>query len=188
MKPQATSREAILAECRAIVRHQGLSGISVRTVAAAAGVATGTLYHYFFPDKRALLMAVVADVWRDVFALDGAPRDRTDFCQYVDALYRGARDRLAAYPGFAQGHGLELVALTGQEDEGRARMQAFLDGVGSKLQEALRRDPRVRPDALAGDLKPQSLARFVMRNVLAGLVLGQPTCYDLLAVLRAALY
>ena len=53
MKPQATSREAILAECRAIVRHQGLSGISVRTVAAAAGVATGTLYHYF-PDKRAL--------------------------------------------------------------------------------------------------------------------------------------
>lgn len=187
MKPQATSREAILTECRAIVRCQGLSGISVRTVAAAAGVATGTLYHYF-PDKRALLMAVVADVWRDVFALDATPRDCADFCQYVDAFYRGARDRLAAYPGFAQGHGLELVALTGQEDEGRARMQAFLDGVGSQLQEALRRDPRVRLEALAGDLKPQRLARFVMRNLLAGLVLGQSTCDDLLAVLRAALY
>lgn len=187
MKPQATSREAILEECRAIVRHQGLSGISVRTVAAAAGVATGTLYHYF-PDKRALLMAVVADVWRDVFSLDAAPRDRADFCQYVDALYRGARERLATYPGFAQGHGLELVAMTGQEDEGRARMQAFLDGVGSQLQVALRRDPRVRPDALAGDLTPQGLASFVTRNLLAGLVLGQPTCDDLLAVLRAALY
>lgn len=187
MKPQATSREAILAECRAIVRRQGHPGISVRTVAAAAGVATGTQYHYF-PDKRALLMAVVADVWRDVFSLNAARRDCTDFCQYVDRLYRGARDRLGAYPGFAQGHGLELVALTGQEDEGRARMQAFLDAVGSQLQEALRRDPHVRPDALAGDLTPQSLARFVTRNVLAGLVLGQPTCSDLLAVLRAALY
>jgi len=187
MKPQATSREAILAECRAIVRHQGLPGISVRTVAAAAGVATGTLYHYF-PDKRALLMAVVADVWRDVFSLNAAPRDCTDFCRYVDDLYRGARDRLAAYPGFAQAHGLELVAMTGQKDEGRARMQAFLDGVGSQLQVALRRDPRVRPEALAGDLTPHRLASFVTRNVLAGLVLGQPTCSDLLAVLRAALY
>lgn len=187
MKPQATSREAILEECRAIVRHQGLSGISVRTVAAAAGVATGTLYHYF-PDKRALLMAVVADVWRDVFALDAAPRDCADFCKYVDALYRGARKRIAAYPGFAQGHGLELVAMTGQEDEGRARMQAFLDAVGRQLQVALRRDPRVRPDALAGGLTPQGLASFVTRNLLAGLVLGQPTCDDLLAVLRAALY
>ena len=133
-------------------------------------------------------MAVVADVWRDVFVLDGAPRDCTDFCRYVDDLYRGARDRLAAYPGFAQGHGLELVAMTGQKDEGRAHMQAFLDGVGSQLQVALRRDPRVRPEALAGDLTPQLLASFVTRNVLAGLVLGQPTCSDLLAVLRAALY
>ena len=94
MKPQATSREAILAECRAIVRRQGLSGISVRTVAAAAGVATGTLYHYF-PDKRALLMAVVADVWCDVFSPDGAPRDCADFCRYVDALYTGCARRLS---------------------------------------------------------------------------------------------
>ena len=187
MKPQATSREAILAECRAIVRRQGLPGISVRGVAAAAGVATGTLYHYF-PDKGALLTAVVADVWRDVFSPDGAPRDCADFCRYVDALYTGARERLAAYPGFAQGHGLELVAMTGREDEGRARMQAFLDGVDGQLQEALRRDSRVRPEVLTGGLTPQGLASFVTRNLLAGLVLGQPTCDDLLAVLRAALY
>lgn len=187
MKPQATSREAILAECRAIVRRQGLSGISVRGVAAAAGVATGTLYHYF-PDKGALLTAVVADVWRDVFSQDAAPRGAADFCRYVDALYRGARERLDSYPGFAQGHGLELVAMTGQEEEGRTRMQAFLDGVGSQLQEALRRDPRARPDALSGGLTPQGLARFVTQSLLADLVLGQPTCDDLLAVLRAVLY
>ena len=187
MKPQATSREAILAQCRDIVRRQGLSGISARGVAAAAGVATGTLYHYF-PDKRALLTAVVADVWRDVFSQDAAPQDCADFCRYVDALYRGARERLGRYPGFAQGHGLELVAMTGQEGEGRARMQAFLDGVGSQLQEALLRDARVRTDALSGELTPQGLSRFVTRSLLAGLVLGLPTCDDLLAVLRAALY
>ena len=78
--------------------------------------------------------------------------------------------------------------MTGRKDEGRACMQAFLDGVGSQLQEALRRDPNVRQGALAGGLTPQGLARLVTRNLLAGLVLGQPTCDDLLAVLRAALY
>jgi AcrR family transcriptional regulator len=169
------------------VRRQGLSGISVRTVAAATGVATGTLYHYF-PDKRTLVMAVVADVWRDVFSQDAAPRGAADFCQYVDALYRAAHERLAAYPGFAQGHGLKLVTMAGRKDEGRARMQSFLDGVGSQLQEALRRDPHVRQGALAGGLTSQGLARFVTQSLLAGLMLGQPTCDDLLAVLRAALY
>ena len=72
MKPQATSREDILAACRRLVREGGLEGVSVRAVATAAGVAPGTLYHYF-PDKRALLTAVTADVCREVFDLDALP-------------------------------------------------------------------------------------------------------------------
>lgn len=207
MKPQATSREDILAACRKVVRDRGLSGVSVRAVAAAAGVAPGTLYHYF-PDKNALLMAVTADVWREVFDLgapSGAAADAGDapalagaapaageedasFVGYVRALFSGARSRLAAYPGFAQAHRLDLVAQAGDAEEGRRRMGAFLGGVERALLAALARDGHVSGRAFAGGLTPEALVRVVMRDLLALLVLGSEDCDDLLALLRAVLY
>ena len=43
MKPAATSREEILAAARKIVQQKGLAGVGMRSVAAEAGVAAGTL-------------------------------------------------------------------------------------------------------------------------------------------------
>lgn len=210
MKPQATSREDILAACRRLVREGGLEGVSVRAVATAAGVAPGTLYHYF-PDKRALLTAVTADVWREVFDLDALPAAGEElaagdalpaageapaaagekdvgFPGYVRALFSGARLRLAAYPGFAQEHGLDLVAQAGHAEDGRRRMDAFLARVERALLAALARDGRVSGRAFADGLTPEALARVVMRDLLALLVLGSEDCDDLVALLRSVLY
>lgn len=204
MKPQATSREDILAACRRLVREGGLEGVSVRAVATAAGVAPGTLYHYF-PDKRALLTAVTADVWREVFDLDALPaageapaaagdtlpaagEKDVGFPGYVRALFSGARLRLAAYPGFAQAHGLDLVAQAGHAEEGRRRMDAFLARVERALLAALARDGRVSGRAFADGLTPEALARVVMRDLLALLVLGSEDCDDLVVLLRSVLY
>lgn len=204
MKPQATSREDILAACRRLVREGGLEGVSVRAVATAAGVAPGTLYHYF-PDKRALLTAVTADVWREVFDLDALPaageapaavgdapaaagEKDVGFPGYVRALFSGARLRLAAYPGFAQAHGLDLVAQAGHAEDGRRRMDAFLARVERALLAALARDGRVSGRAFADGLTPEALARVVMRDLLALLVLGSEDCDELVALLRSVLY
>lgn len=197
MKPQATSREDILAACRRLVREGGLEGVSVRAVATAAGVAPGTLYHYF-PDKRALLTAVTADVWREVFDLDALPaageapavagEKDVGFPGYVRALFSGARLRLAAYPGFAQEHGLDLVAQAGHAEDGRRRMDAFLARVERALLAALARDGRVSGRAFADGLTHEALVRIVMRDLLALLVLGSEDCDDLVALLRSVLY
>ncbi len=211
MKPQATSREDILAACRRLVREGGLEGVSVRAVATAAGVAPGTLYHYF-PDKRALLTAVTADVWREVFDLDALPaaseapaavgdapaaagdaspaagEKDVGFPGYVRALFSGVRLRLAAYPDFAQAHGLDLVAQAGHAEEGRRRMDAFLARVERALLAALARDGRVSGRAFADGLTPEALARVVMRDLLALLVLGSEDCDDLVALLHSVLY
>lgn len=197
MKPQATSREDILAACRQLVREGGLEGVSVRAVATAAGVAPGTLYHYF-PDKRALLTAVTADVWREVFDLDALPaaseapaaagEKDVGFPGYVRALFSGARLRLAAYPGFAQAHGLDLAAQAGHAEDGRRRMDAFLARVERALLAALARDGRVSGRAFADGLTHEALVRIVMRDLLALLVLGSEDCDDLVALLRSVLY
>ena len=117
MKPKATSKEAILAACRDIVRDQGLAGISARSVAGACGIAPGTLYNYF-PDKDALVLAVTADVWSDIFGRpqqdvsDGAekpdgeqpgsekPGGSEGILAYVEKTFSTARAGLSRYPGF----------------------------------------------------------------------------------------
>ena len=58
MNTIVTSKEAILAECRAIVMEKGISSINMRSVAAACGVALGSLYNYF-PSKADLIGAAV---------------------------------------------------------------------------------------------------------------------------------
>ena len=104
------------------------------------------------------------------------------------ALFSGARLRLAAYPGFAQEHGLDLVAQAGHAEDGRRRMDAFLARVERALLAALARDGRVSGRAFADGLTPETLARVVMRDLLALLVLGSEDCDDLVALLRSVLY
>jgi AcrR family transcriptional regulator len=56
-------RKQLLAGCFAAFARHGYAAVSMKQLAEAAGVTTGTLYHYF-PDKRALFEALVAEMSR----------------------------------------------------------------------------------------------------------------------------
>ncbi|MGN0056177.1 MAG: TetR/AcrR family transcriptional regulator, partial [Atopobiaceae bacterium] len=153
MKPQATSTQQILQACRQIARAQGLGNISIRSAAAASGVAVGTIYHYF-PSKEALLLAVTADVWSQIFGLaddeggqegqsarevqpgqEGQPSCEShaeslparSFVSYVQQMFEGARSRLQQYPGFLGAHAVNL-GLYGGGNEGGHRRAGCMSG------------------------------------------------------------
>src|SRR5271156_3637178 len=64
---QAAKRERILAAALKLFAHEPYQAVTMDRVAAAAGVAKGTLYLYF-PSKDALYLGVLSD------GLDGAYR------------------------------------------------------------------------------------------------------------------
>lgn len=67
------TRERVLAAAAEVFARDGWSGASVPRIAAAAGVAHGTFYTYF-DSKAAVLSAVLADLWDDIYARPrGAP-------------------------------------------------------------------------------------------------------------------
>lgn len=191
MKPPSTSREAILGACREIVRERGLSGISVRSVASACGVAVGTIYHYF-PDKEALLLAVTADIWSDVFDPGNRLVHADGFADYVEGTFDEASRRLSQYPGFLSEHGLGLASISGWSEErmrrGRQRMRSFPSGIRRGLLDVLDVDGRIRPDVWDADLSREDFVEFVTQQLLTLLVLGGRDCRALLGVIKRTLY
>jgi AcrR family transcriptional regulator len=53
------TRDRLIAAAETVLRERGLSHLSTREVARAAGVAEGALYHHF-EDKNELILAVIA--------------------------------------------------------------------------------------------------------------------------------
>lgn len=59
----ARMREALVEGCTELFAERGYASLTMREIAAALAVSTGTLYHYF-PGKDALFVAVVRAVTR----------------------------------------------------------------------------------------------------------------------------
>ena len=66
MNTVVTSKEEILKASRELIRQQGWSAVSIRSVAAACGVSVGSIYNYF-DSKSALVGAAVESVWCKIF-------------------------------------------------------------------------------------------------------------------------
>ncbi len=187
MNPKATSPEAICAACRAIVQEKGLASISIRSAGKAAGVAPTTIYTYF-PDKEALLLAVTASIWQEIFDLDGLDEEEIGFAGYVEALFASAREGLSRYPGFLSGHALGFPSDGEALSEGRMQMHSFFSSLQQHLHAALEHDSAARPDAFSGDLTQEGFCRLVLDQLLFQLVSGQESCQVLLAVIGRVIY
>lgn len=66
MNTAVTSKDEILKTSRELIRQQGWSALSIRSVAAACGVSVGSIYNYF-DSKAVLLGATVKSVWCEIF-------------------------------------------------------------------------------------------------------------------------
>lgn len=73
-RPPKVGREAVLEAGLALIRADGLEGLTVRGVAERLGVAPATLYGHF-PDKDALLGAIADRAW-DRFYVEVPERGR----------------------------------------------------------------------------------------------------------------
>ncbi|MEI3425491.1 MAG: TetR/AcrR family transcriptional regulator [Christensenellales bacterium] len=66
MNTIVTSRAEILKASRELIRQEGWSAISIRSVAAACGVSVGSIYNYF-DSKTELVSATVESLWEEIF-------------------------------------------------------------------------------------------------------------------------
>lgn len=180
MNVAATSQEAILGVSRELIRQQGWSAVSIRSVAAACGVSVGTVYNYF-DSKSALVGAVVESVWHEIFHRSDTDSVFSDTLSCISWMYERMERGMELYPDVFTLHSLAFL----REDklDGRLLMQRTWQHILEELGSVISQDARVRADAFDGSFTVEAFA-----SVLFSLMLSAPLRkdYDQSAVLEVA--
>lgn len=98
-RPRRLSRSQVVSEARRLGAEEGSEALTMRRLADALGVTPNTLYTYF-PDKAAILDAVLDDVLGDVTR----PRPSTGWRRGLVSMMTSYRQLLLTQPG--------LISLT----------------------------------------------------------------------------
>lgn len=185
MPKQVIDKDKLIDQAYLIAAREGISALSVRKLAAACGIAVGSVYMYF-PTKADLTAAVFARffgqaLFEECCKVDG----RESFTDYVRKL-RGALDEALAQMDvdwFA-----EMRRLPRSEHEAleaaRGPMVAHME---QGLQQVLEADPAVVRSRLVGALNPEKLCPFVLGTIFTSLMEGSD-CEPLFALLDTSLY
>ena len=184
MNPGATSKESIMQVCRRIAAQEGLSALSMRTVARECGVALGTLYNYY-ADKDALLIATVESIWQEIFHTDAGGLAERPFPERVASLFDCIRRCTQRYPGFLSAH--SMVIAGARREEARCAMEACFAHMKAGLLAGLAADPAVNPAAFSDAFTPSDLVDFELDHLLLLLMKGEEDCAPLTEMLRRAI-
>ena len=148
---QAATRRRILEAARDCFSKAGFEAATTREIAAAAGIAAGTLFNYF-PAKEAIALALVAEALGEARRrFEGRPRGESleeDLFALVAAELRGLRPH-RGYLRPVLETALSPMARAGSSPEGEAIRVEHLETVG-RLIEA--RAPGKPPSPIALNL------------------------------------
>lgn len=185
MNTIVTSKEEILKTSRELIRREGWSAISIRSVAAACGVSVGSIYNYF-DSKAALMGATVESVWCEIFHRpeDGAVFQDTQAC--ITWLYGRMEYGCNEYPGFFTLHSLGFLGE--DKSDGKRRMQQTWQHILEGLCSVLRRDHRVRPDAFTEAFTAEKFADLLFSLMLSALLRQDYDPAPVLEIVRRTLY
>lgn len=117
-RPAGDSERKLLEAAKAILQEQGLSGLSVRAVAAKAGVNLG-LVSYHFGGKEALVGQALQEVYEDFF------RDLTLQVDGEDDSLRALRAALLRLARFTRDHRRLFKSILRDLMDGNAEARKF---------------------------------------------------------------
>lgn len=185
MNTVVTSKDEILKTSRELIRSQGWSAISIRSVAAACGVSVGSIYNYF-DSKAELVGAAVESVWCEIFR---RPEDATVF-QDVQACVTWMYERMAygcqRYPGFFTLHSLGFVRE--ERSDGKVLMQQTCQHILTGLCSVLKHDAKIREDAFTEQFTAEKFADVLFSLMLSALLRQDYDPCAVLEIVRRTLY
>ena len=185
MNTIVTSKEEILKTSREMIRQQGWSAISIRSVAAACGVSVGSIYNYF-DSKSDLVGATVESVWCEIFHRPDNDAVFRDVQVCVTWIYERMAYGGEQYPGFFTHHALGFVRQ--DTADGKQQMRQTWQHILDALTKVLTRDKKIRPDAFTEEFSRQKFAGILFSLMLSAVVQQDFDPTAVLEIIRRTIY
>lgn len=128
-RKHAATREEIKEIARAHMARDGATALSLRAVATEMELSSAALY-YYFPNRDALITALIVDAFRSLTAAIDAARDSRQSADITDQLLA----MMLAYRAWGLGHTAEFALIYGTPIPG---YQAPLDVTAPEARQAL---------------------------------------------------
>lgn len=181
------SRERIIDVAYSMASELGMGSLSVRGIAEACGVATGTIYNHV-PDVAELRTEVLRRFWREAIAaaqLDECTRDAETALDYCRRLHQGLA---ASLKGFRSAWLRDMGALDGRTRQRTMDAErACLEGLRETVRHAFDRDAAISKD-VRGHVSMDSVADCVWNMMLDGMKRDDGSVDTLFALIDLALY
>ncbi len=173
MNHRVISKEQILEKAMEIALREGVDRVSIRKLAAACGIAVGSVYNYY-PNKEALIAAVAERFWSGILTdQEKLYRRGISFTAFLEQYYSFLYGRLAQYDkGW-------LMQISGRESE---------KNVIRMLKSVLLEDRRVNGSIWNMELNEDAFCQYVVTNLMALLQVGESNCRFFLFLLEHLLY
>lgn len=181
------TREEILEAAYRQTMQNGLSSLSIRSVASACNISVGTVYHSF-ASKNDLVNEVIAQFWRETFEsimeeAEEAPLDFIAFCQELSGKTS------EALRTFREGFLADLSLLdTADRVAARQREEYAFAHIRQGLRRALDEDCRINRHRLTEGLRPDLLCDLIWSVILQAARSGHPLDRTLFTLLERELY
>lgn len=185
MNHMVASKEAILEASRNLIREQGWKALSIRSVAAACGVAVGSIYNYF-DSKSDLIMATVESVWCDIFHISGEEAASADFVDCIVWFFESMERGGQKYPGFFTLHSMSFIGE--DKSKGQQLMKQSWEHIQRRLYGVLMSDKNVRPDAFDSRFTPEKFVDLTFSWMISALLKEDYDSSAIVEVIRRSIY
>lgn len=185
MASSVISRDELLEEAYRIADAQGLSALSIRSLAQACHVSVGTIYNHF-ASKDKLTTATIELFFRrsvfDGFCRLDVHKGFVDYCEDLYASLVMVLDRFRR----CWLKGAEVLPAA-EKNAAHLREQQILAHALRGLVEVYENDAAIHTDLPVG-FDAASVCRFTFDNMLNALHAGRQGCPILFGLLRRTLY
>lgn len=174
-------RERLLNIACEIAENEGIEQINIRSIAARAGVASGTVYNYF-SGKEEILLGITERYWEKAFEEMKGRIKADDFCGEIREIFLFLREKLRQA-------GKLMSSLDGNfRKVGEGKMANAQSRLGDYLRELLDKDKKISPKIWQGNFTKEKFGEFVMENIVSGLKTGKNDIDFLILTVRKIIY
>ena len=168
MNTVVTSREEILKTAGDMVKEGTTERISMRGLAKACGISVGSIYNYF-PTKNDLMIAVVVELWKEIFCVPLSNIEGESFLGVVESI----AERIRKNKGGNQGFWAEHSFAVGDKEKGHLVMEEYLGHMRGELLDVLVEDKAARRNVWCEGFSAKAFVEFVVDFLVEDLMRGR---------------